>query len=437
MLAYSDAMLRRRSDRRADVRGRTEAAADSQPAALRRHRGLRHRYVCAGPSSLAERAAAIIAGLVFAFAPTASAISCTWSCNGRCGFRGRSGRCSARSRRRAEVRPPDRRVHRAADPVEHLLRHLSGMLLSVVGTMQFVRVAPAQRLRVAGAFAAARAWSISVAAPYIEAVSRSLGGLVGVRQSAEVRGHSATMDAYRRSSHGNYFYGPAHCGTRRAVAVSRLRARSRWARGLALTRPSAARLSYVIGLASGLRPVAGLERPHLSVSPGARRGLQRAAGAGARLDLLLMFLAALAARGCAAAAQAAARGGAGRSGCRDWCRGALEFWVAPLRLWPYPHRPPLYEFLARQPDGVVAEFPVPRLESWPAHEARYVYMSIFHWKRLVNGYSGYYPPSYAARMQRLATFPDPGSLAQLRATASATWSSTKAATSGPARPPAS
>ena len=93
----------------------------------------------------------------------------------------------------------------------------------------------------------------------------------------------------------------------------------------------------------------------------------------------------------------------------------LEFWVAPLRLWPYPHRPPLYEFLARQPDGVVAEFPVPRLESWPAHEARYVYMSIFHWKRLVNGYSGYYPPSYAARMQRLATFPDPGSLAQLRA----------------------
>jgi hypothetical protein len=33
----------------------------------------------------------------------------------------------------------------------------------------------------------------------------------------------------------------------------------------------------------------------------------------------------------------------------------------------------------------------------------------------VNGYSGYIPPSYVARLQRLATFPDPGSLAQLRA----------------------
>jgi hypothetical protein len=42
-------------------------------------------------------------------------------------------------------------------------------------------------------------------------------------------------------------------------------------------------------------------------------------------------------------------------------------------------------------------------------------MSIFHWKRLVNGYSGYYPPSYIARIERLAAFPDTGSLAQLRA----------------------
>ena len=41
---------------------------------------------------------------------------------------------------------------------------------------------------------------------------------------------------------------------------------------------------------------------------------------------------------------------------------------------------------------------MPRIELLPAHDARYAYMSIFHWKRLVNGYSGYYPPSYLARM---------------------------------------
>ena len=93
----------------------------------------------------------------------------------------------------------------------------------------------------------------------------------------------------------------------------------------------------------------------------------------------------------------------------------LEYWVVPLRLWPYPDRPPLYSFLARQPDGIVAEFPAPRMDLLPGHDPRYIYMSIFHWKRLVNGYSGYYPPSYIVRMERLASFPDTGAIAQLRA----------------------
>jgi hypothetical protein len=79
-------------------------------------------------------------------------------------------------------------------------------------------------------------------------------------------------------------------------------------------------------------------------------------------------------------------------------------------LWPYPDRPPLYEFLAHQPDGVVAEFPI-----FLAHDARYAYMSMFHWKPLVNGYSGYLPPSYVERIRRLFRMPDPDGLAQLRA----------------------
>ena len=92
----------------------------------------------------------------------------------------------------------------------------------------------------------------------------------------------------------------------------------------------------------------------------------------------------------------------------------LEYWIEPVRLVRYPDRPPLYDFLARQPDGVVAQFPVPDLDLLPGHDARYAYMSIFHWKPLVNGYSGYYPPSYFARMPRLANFPDSDSIAQLR-----------------------
>ncbi len=42
--------------------------------------------------------------------------------------------------------------------------------------------------------------------------------------------------------------------------------------------------------------------------------------------------------------------------------------------------PPVYEFLARLPPGVVAEFPVPQKNTVPGPDARYTYMSTFHWK---------------------------------------------------------
>jgi hypothetical protein len=70
--------------------------------------------------------------------------------------------------------------------------------------------------------------------------------------------------------------------------------------------------------------------------------------------------------------------------------------------------------LARQPPGVVAEFPVPHADTLPGDEAEYAYMSTFHWFPLVNGYSGNYPPSYLARLDRLTNFPDDRSIRQLR-----------------------
>ena len=76
--------------------------------------------------------------------------------------------------------------------------------------------------------------------------------------------------------------------------------------------------------------------------------------------------------------------------------------------------PPIYRILARQPPGVVAEFPVPRAETLPGDEAQYAYMSTFHWFPLVNGYSGNYPPSYLGRLDRLEGFPAPRAIDQLR-----------------------
>lgn len=133
----------------------------------------------------------------------------------------------------------------------------------------------------------------------------------------------------------------------------------------------------------------------------------------ARLGLfVLLFLGALAAFGYAAIERALRPRwrpllAAGACGLL-----ALEFWTVPLRLVPYPNTPPpLYMWLAGQPRGVVAELPLPtRL---PGHDARFTYMSTFHWMPTINGYSGFYPESYLGRLARLADFPGDGATRHL------------------------
>jgi hypothetical protein len=67
--------------------------------------------------------------------------------------------------------------------------------------------------------------------------------------------------------------------------------------------------------------------------------------------------------------------------------------------------PPVYAYVRRLPaDAVVAEFPF-GTAMW---ELRYMYASTLHWRRLVNGYSGGVPHSYAARAAALGdVFRDP------------------------------
>ena len=93
----------------------------------------------------------------------------------------------------------------------------------------------------------------------------------------------------------------------------------------------------------------------------------------------------------------------------------LEYRVGSLPLVAYHNEPPpLYRLLATLPRGVVAEFPMPRLDWAPHLDPRFEYMSTFHWMPLLNGYSGFYPPSYLRRLVRLARFPDEASVASLR-----------------------
>jgi hypothetical protein len=90
-----------------------------------------------------------------------------------------------------------------------------------------------------------------------------------------------------------------------------------------------------------------------------------------------------------------------------------EYRVRPMELVPYPNSPPpLYEWLSRQPKGVVAELPM--RSELPGDDPMYSYYSTFHWQPIVNGYSGFYPASYTGRLEDVARFPDERSLRRLR-----------------------
>ena len=54
-------------------------------------------------------------------------------------------------------------------------------------------------------------------------------------------------------------------------------------------------------------------------------------------------------------------------------------------------------------------------EGLPLHDAEFAYQSTFHWKPLVNGYSGTSPRSYIELLRGVRTFPSDEALHALRA----------------------
>src|SRR6201999_228968 len=60
--------------------------------------------------------------------------------------------------------------------------------------------------------------------------------------------------------------------------------------------------------------------------------------------------------------------------------------------------PPIYRFVAQlPPTSALIELPFGEV----AFETRYMYYSTFHWRRLVNGYSGGAPAEYGLRVERI------------------------------------
>ena len=88
----------------------------------------------------------------------------------------------------------------------------------------------------------------------------------------------------------------------------------------------------------------------------------------------------------------------------------------PLQLSELPRgMPQVYSWLAHEPRTVICEYPVGNLQGRAGpQDATYMYYSTRHWQPMVNGYSGFAPPSYFELLDRLRFFPDDRSIAYLR-----------------------
>ena len=81
-------------------------------------------------------------------------------------------------------------------------------------------------------------------------------------------------------------------------------------------------------------------------------------------------------------------------------------------IWREP--PPIYSAFAGQPPAVLAEFPMPLDEQLAWWDARYLYFSTWHWQKLVNGNSGFFPPSYEELLERMRDFPSEAGIEYLK-----------------------
>ena len=93
----------------------------------------------------------------------------------------------------------------------------------------------------------------------------------------------------------------------------------------------------------------------------------------------------------------------------------LELWPRPIEWQPVPREAdvaPVYHWLADQKE-VAALLELPLVDH--STDILYMYFASFHWKPLVNGYSGYIPDHFSDLMESCCyPLPDPEQLATLR-----------------------
>src|SRR4029077_4855098 len=91
-----------------------------------------------------------------------------------------------------------------------------------------------------------------------------------------------------------------------------------------------------------------------------------------------------------------------------------EYASRPIDLTIVPTSPlPVYADMTRHntdnPTATLAEFPVSAVD-----DATYMYYSTFHWQHLLNGYSGFSPPSYRKYARAMETMPGAAAIQYLK-----------------------
>ncbi len=270
---------------------------------------------------------------------------------------------------------------------------------------------PGALLPLAAGAVLAAAISGVYAMPYLR-----VHGRMGDRPAAEIAAFSARPSNYLAAPPANWLYGrhsASRGGAERRLFPGLIPVVLAVA-GLLLRSPSRRAIVYLLLLVAAFETslgFGGYAYTFLYDHVPAYRGLR----APARLGIfVLMFLGVLAAYGFQALTE-------GRAVATRvvlvtvLAAGLLAEYHSTATLMAYPNTaPPVYRVLAQQPRGVVVEFPVPHVDALPGDDAKYAYLSTFHWFPLVNGYSGIYPPSYLARLERLRDFPGERAIAQLR-----------------------
>lgn len=284
-----------------------------------------------------------------------------------------------------------------------------------VGALLLVRDGAAPRRRVFAALAAGGAVAMLVSALYARPYMAAHAS-VGDRSEYDVLQYAARASSYRAATPGNWLYGgqlAASVGDERRLFPGFIPLLLAMV-GLLLRVPGRRPIVYLLLLVAAFEMSLGL-RGYSSAFMYEHVPLYRGLRALARLGIfVVMFLAVLAGYGYALLVSERSR--VVRSAVAAvLVIGLLAEYRTAIPLEAYPNAaPPVYRFLATQPRGIVAEFPVPQLGALPGYDAEFAYMSTFHWFPLVNGYSGMYPPSYLGRLDRLSDFPGPGAIEQLR-----------------------